>query len=556
MLAVVAAVVLVAGGGYLAYSALQSSIPTVSVTTVTKGAMTDSVVAVGDILSSSRSTITLSPSSKVVEVLVEKGQRVEQGVVLVRLDTAELQQQLDQQSISLSAAQESLGYLTGAGAEMNETTADNAVSQARIALDGARAAKAAAGRQLADVSAAGDVAVRQARIGLDAARVNADAAAANVTSTRQLGETAVAQAAIPLEDAKDAVAAAEQAIADLDAKLAAGLITQAEYDAQLPPLQADLQSAQDACVIAQLNYDTATVNAEAANVRAQQAAASANLAVDSAKATLDSARQQADAQRRTAQKAVSDAGRAVDSAEVALSGARSAADHARAADDQAASAQQDQIDQLTSSVSHLQGQVDQGSLRAAVAGVVSRMEAEAGQYPQLGDVIVVDGTAAFLASVDVDQADSVGIEAGQRATVTLKGIGTVLEGTVASVAPIAERSATAADNNPKVTVEVAIADPGSVLRIGFDADVEIFRDDKPSVLTAAVDAVRSEPGTGRRYVFVLDANQRVGKVFVTTGIESGPEVEITSGLSEGQRLVLSPPDGLADGATVRVAGSR
>lgn len=556
MLAAVAAVVLVAGGGLLAYSAQQSARPTVSVTTVTKGEMTDSVVAVGDILPSSRSTITLSPSSKVVEVLVEEGQRVEQGDVLVRLDTAELQQQLDQQSISLSTAQESLGYVTGAGAEMNETTADNAVSQARIALDGARAAQAAAGRQLADVSAAGDVAVRQARIGLDAARVNADAAAANVTSTRQLGETAVAQAAIPLEDAKDAVAAAEQALADLDARLAAGLITQAEYDAQLPPLRAGLQSAKDACVIAQLNYDTATVNAEAANVRAQQASSSANLAVDGAKATLDSARQQADAQRRTAQKAVADAGRAVDSAEVALSGARSGADHARAADDQAASAQQDQIEQLTSSVAHLQSQVDQGSLRAAVAGVVSRMDAEAGQFPQLGDVIVVDGTAAFLASVDVDQADSVGIEAGQRATVTLKGIGTVLEGKVTSVAPIAERSATAADNDPKVTVEVAIADPGSVLRIGFDADVEIFRDDKPSVLTVAADAVRSEPGTGRRYVFVLDANQRVGKVFVTTGIESGTEVEVTSGLSEGQRLVLSPPDGLADGATVRVAGSR
>lgn len=555
MLAVVAAVVLVAGGGYLAYSALQSSNPTVSVTTVTKGAMTDSVVAVGDIKSSSRSTITLSPSSKVVEVLVEKGQRVEQGDVLVRLDTSDYQQQLDQQDIGLSTANESLRYLTGAGADMNEATADNAVSQARIALDGARAARQAAGRQLSDVSAAGDVAVRQASIGLDGARANADAAAANVESTRKLGENAVAEAAIPLRDAEGALDKAKQDLADLDAKLASGLITQAEYDAQLPGLQAALRSAEDACRLAQLNYDTVRVTADAADVRAQQAATTANLAVDSAKATLDAVRQQSAAQVAAARRAVADAGRAVSSAEVALSGARSAADHARAADDQAAAAQQDQIDQLTSAVSHLQGKVDQGSLRAAVDGVVSRMDAQAGHYPQLGDVIVVDGTAALLASVDVDQVDSVGIAAGQRATVSLKGIGTVLEGTVASVAPIAERSATAADNNPKVTVEVAIADPGSVLRIGFDADVEIFRDDKPSVLLAPVDAVLSEAGTGRSFVFVVDDQRRVSRVFVTTGVTSATDVEVTSGLSEGQRVVTKPPDGLADGETVRIAGA-
>lgn len=411
------------------------------------------------------------------------------------------------------------------------------------------------GGKLSDVSAAGDVAVRQASIGLDGARANADAAAANVESTRKLGENAVAEAAIPLRDAEGALDKAKQDLADLDAKLASGLITQAEYDAQLPGLQAALRSAEDACRLAQLNYDTVRVTADAADVRAQQAATTANLAVDSAKATLDAVRQQSAAQVAAARRAVADAGRAVSSAEVALSGARSAADHARAADDQAAAAQQDQIDQLTSAVSHLQGKVDQGSLRAAVDGVVSRMDAQAGHYPQLGDVIVVDGTAALLASVDVDQVDSVGIAAGQRATVSLKGIGTVLEGTVASVAPIAERSATAADNNPKVTVEVAIADPGSVLRIGFDADVEIFRDDKPSVLLAPVDAVLSEAGTGRSFVFVVDDQRRVSRVFVTTGVTSATDVEVTSGLSEGQRVVTKPPDGLADGETVRIAGA-
>ena len=46
----------------------------------------------------------------------------------------------------------------------------------------------------------------------------------------------------------------------------------------------------------------------------------------------------------------------------------------------------------------------------------------------------------------------------------------------------------------------------------------------------------------------------MSRVFVTTGIESGDRVEVVSGVSEGQRLVVDPPDSLADGMTVRIVG--
>lgn len=553
-IAVVVVLAVVGSSVFWAVRAWQASRPVVSLTTVTRARITDSVVAVGDIKSGKQNTITLSPSVKVVNVHVREGQRVARGDVLVTLDTSEYARQLEQQGITLSDAESMLRFLSGPNAEMNNASAGNTVNQASIALDNALAAAEAARQHLADVPGLNDNALRQAEIALERARLSAEAARVNLDSTRALNENAICQARLALDAARDAKREAEYDLADLKAKLQAGLITQAEYDAQYPLLRSALTNAENAYWSAQVSLDTTLVSADAANERAVQAVREADLAVASAEAALDAVAQQADSQLQAAQRTVGDAQRAVNSAEVALSNALTAAGFARASDDQRVASQSSQIDQVEATIAHLLGKIDQGKLRAAVDGVVSRVDAESGQYPQLGDVVVVEGTSGYLASLDLDQADSAGITTGQRASITLKGIGATFQGSVASVAPIAQRSATSADRDPKVTIEVSILDPDATIRIGFEADVEIFRDDKPSVLEVGLDAVRSEPGTGRRYVFVVDDHNLVTRVFISTGIESGDRVEVLSGLAEGQDCVLNPPDNLVDGMTVRIAG--
>jgi len=554
VIAAVAAVAVVGGGTWWFLAAQQAGRPEVELATVTRSRITNSVVAVADIEAGDRNTITLSPSVKVVDVLVAEGQRVAAGDLLAVLDTSEFESQLEQQGISLADAESTLRYIAGPSATANNNTAQNAVSQAAIALENARAAEDAARRNLSDVPGFSDSALTQAEIALEGAQLTADAAEANLESVWDLNQNAVRQAQIALDAAKDALNKAERDLADLKARLLAGLITQAEYDAQAPALKFALASAENACRSAQVALDTAEVTADANVALAEKAASDAQLAVESAEATLDAAGLQADSELQAAQQAVSDAQRAVRSAEVTLANAQSAASLARASDSQRANTQQSQVDLLDANIRYLWDKVDQGRLRAGVAGVVSRMDAVADQYPQMGDLIVVEGSGGFLASLDADQADSVGIRPGQRATVTRKGIGSTFEGAGAAVAPVAERSATSADQDPKVTVDVTIQDPDDTLRVGFEADVEVFLDDKEAALTVAVDAVRSEPGTGRRFVFVVADDNRVSRVFIRTGIESADTVEVLAGLAEGQDCVGDPDDSIAEGMTVRIAG--
>lgn len=553
LVAALVAVAVVGGGALLIVQAQEGARPEVQLATVTRARITRSVIAVGDIEARDRHVITLSPSVKVTDVLVAKGQRVSRGDVLAVVDTREFESQLEQQGISLADAESTLRHLAGPNATTNNAAAQNAVSQAQVALDGARAAEDAARRHLADVPGFSDSALRQAEIALEGAERRADAAWTSLDSARTLNGNAVRQAGIALDAAERAVDQASRDLADLRNSLLAGLITQAEYDARCPALRFALDNAESARRSAEVALESARVTADGGVAVAEQAASDADLAVASAEATLDAARLSADAEFQSAQQAVSDAQRAVRSAQVAVSTAQSGATAARANDTERVANQDSRIALLDATIRALRDKVEQGQLRASVAGVVSRVDAVEDQYPQLGDSIVVEGALGYVASVDVAQSDSVSLRPGLAASVTLKGIGTTFAGSVAAVSPVAETSATSADQHPKVAVEVSLLDPDTTLRVGYEADVEILLEDKDEALKLSVDAVRRESGSGRPYAWVVDDRNRLGKAFLRTGIETADEVEVLSGLAEGQHCVVDPDDSLTEGATVRVA---
>ena len=73
---------------------------------------------------------------------------------------------------------------------------------------------------------------------------------------------------------------------------------------------------------------------------------------------------------------------------------------------------------------------------------------------------------------------------------------------------------------------------------------------RPAIL-APRNAVRAESGTN--VVFVVGANEQIERRAVKVGAEQGDLVEVVSGLTGGERVVVSPPAGLQDGARVRVA---
>jgi RND family efflux transporter MFP subunit len=98
--------------------------------------------------------------------------------------------------------------------------------------------------------------------------------------------------------------------------------------------------------------------------------------------------------------------------------------------------------------------------------------------------------------------------------------------------------------------EVDIDNANGQLLAGSYAEVHLKLAAPATTMKLPVDAVIFK-GDGLQ-VATIDAANRVKMIAVTAGRDFGDSVEIVSGLSGRERIVVNPPDSLTDGQTVRV----
>jgi RND family efflux transporter MFP subunit len=102
--------------------------------------------------------------------------------------------------------------------------------------------------------------------------------------------------------------------------------------------------------------------------------------------------------------------------------------------------------------------------------------------------------------------------------------------------------------------EVDVDNPKNELLPGSYAEVHFKLPSAASTLRLPVDSLIFK--ADGLQVATVDAANRVAMVAVTAGRDFGDTVEIVSGLSGSERIVLNPPDSLTDGQMVRVAATQ
>ncbi len=255
-----------------------------------------------------------------------------------------------------------------------------------------------------------------------------------------------------------------------------------------------------------------------------------------------------------AQKAVADCGSAVSGAEIALSNARTTYSNIDASTGEKLNNQRNQIALIQADIKYLNSKIDQCSLKANVSGIVTRLDAVEGQYPNTGDMVIVDETSAYGVSLDVSQYDSVKVQPGDKAKIKIKGVDKEYNGVVAKVGQLAEKSLTSSDQDAKVKIKVSISDPDENIKVGYEADADIILDEKQNALQISFEAVQDEKNTGKKYVYVIGTGNKIEKRYIETGMETDYNIEIKSGLKEGEKCVSNPDKSLTEGVTVKEAG--
>ena len=223
---------------------------------------------------------------------------------------------------------------------------------------------------------------------------------------------------------------------------------------------------------------------------------------------------------------------------------------------------QEQIKVAQESLAVAQVQLDNTVIRAPFSGVVIAKSAQPGEmispisagggFTRTGIGTIVDMDSLEI-QVDVNESYINRVTPGQPVEATLNAYPDwKIPGEVIAIIPTADRS--------KATVKVRIAIktrdarivPDMGVRVGFLESKPAGAAPAPTVAGVLVPAEAVRPDGNDSVVFVVGDNKRVQRRGVTLGPDVAGQRRVVSGLREGERVVLAPPPGLADGQAVRL----
>jgi HlyD family secretion protein len=455
---------------------------------VTRGNIQEIVSATGNVVAAQQASLTFETSGPIADVLVEKGQEVEHGQVMARLDTASLEWQVDRAQASLETAQARL-------AQAQKPASEEDLASAQAALDSAKASY----ERVQEGASAEDLA--SARAALDSARANYDQVKAGPT------EEELAAAKAQVDSARAQVRQAQAAYDRI----------KNEPDAAMRQEALNLQTATISLEQAQANYDAQAnrpTASELAAAEAQVAQAEAQLAALLEKPTSDLA--SAEAQVSQAEANLEALLKRPNPEDIAI--------------------QEALVKESTVALAQAQSQLDDAVIQAPFAGTVLDVNVNVGEWASPGAPAIVLATMRkMILDVNVDEVDVAQLAEGQPAYLSFDALeGEVVTGTVTYIAS----SSTSVGGAVAYGVEIRF-DPGPLpARLGMTADVDIVVASAEDVLLIPNQALEIDREAGRTYVTLQQAGGATERKEVLIGLRDETHTQVLEGVAEGAELVM------------------
>lgn len=187
---------------------------------------------------------------------------------------------------------------------------------------------------------------------------------------------------------------------------------------------------------------------------------------------------------------------------------------------------------------------DNTILKSPVTGVVTARTVDPGELAsQAQPVLTVVNIDTVFVETTASEKQVNRLKSGQDVLVRVKAVGDKdLKGKVDTVSPSANAQSRV------YPVKVRLGNPGGLLKPGMFATVDLGS--KGEVLLIQRDAVVSRDG--KQAVFVAEGDKAVLRE-VQVGESDGKNIAVTSGLKEGEQVIISGQNVLSDGTKILVA---
>jgi RND family efflux transporter MFP subunit len=514
-------------------------------------------------------------SGRVTDMMVKAGDHVKVGQALAKIDTSTLQQQIaqSQSALAVSAAQ----LQRAANDQANgAATAEKALSIQKANLDKAIADQqntiTAAKQQLALSQANYNKAINDQQNSIASAKQQVAISQQGMNNAQTTYNTTLANAQNALNAQQDSTQTSQvssnNSLESLQLALQQAIVNLNNVQAASASKKADIDTAMQKVQSAQLNLDQAqqTTPNSLSSATASLLKAQGDLAAAQNSQTVQIAQEQLnrdtislanaqntlsvilDTNQQTLQKDQLSYANTVASQETNLNvtkaqvaNSEQALQTARSTD--AISVSSAQYEQAQTSLKVLNEQLQDGVLLSPVDGVVTAISIPVGQNAGAqGNILSIAAVDPTQATVNISEANIGKIKIGLDMKVNVPTLNKTFDGVVTTIRPSLDPVTKA------YGVDIKVNDPKGELLPGMFATSSLKTEGRKAIMVPA-DAVLSQPSGNAAFIV---KGGRAQKVSVKVGTLTSAQFEITSGLAEGDELVVVGQELLSDKAAVQV----
>lgn len=216
------------------------------------------------------------------------------------------------------------------------------------------------------------------------------------------------------------------------------------------------------------------------------------------------------------------------------------------------------IDQARANLAAATDTLSKTTMRAPMAGIVTALPVHEGEVAVIGTMnnpgtklLTIADMSVVEAVMEVDETDIPNVKAGQRANVTIDAYpNKTFSGVVTEVgsSPMTQNALQSGGSQAvNFEVKVQLDKPPAGIRPGFTCSAEIITGTRQKALTIPIQAlvVREKPGKAagkpqdEEGVFAVN-DGAVKFLPVTTGLSGDSNIELVSGVKDGQQIVTGP----------------
>jgi HlyD family secretion protein len=193
-----------------------------------------------------------------------------------------------------------------------------------------------------------------------------------------------------------------------------------------------------------------------------------------------------------------------------------------------------------------QAQLSYSEIKSPIDGVVTERPQYPGELAAANQpLLTVMDLSKLIAKAHIAQTAAVALKVGDPAEMQLPGVEDKVKGRVSLISPAVDPGSTT------IEVWVETSKPGSALKPGMTVQVQIAAATAKDALAVPASAVYKN-ADGTSFVLVAGADEKAHVKTVDTGIKSATEVQILSGIKEGEAVITSGGYALPDNTQIKV----